>query len=251
VHVPASIASSEFESGSGATKSDLDLSQIPTKSGISLADPGTDRSRGVELEKCLKLWTQTIISSQQHNLAQESRVLEEIYLRLLDLEVRINQLSGLLESAIERNHWIQQREDVYGSFISARHEIEGLYKQDLKSNNPLRLEGRIGRSLRDRNLPYAEVLVVESPSNPENFVIELDIPEGNKDDIFVATAEVLANEILYSNLAVEHISLHYAGATIRWNAEQILKAAAALGDESGRRRCVAMMELSGIEHTLP
>jgi hypothetical protein len=239
------IAPSNVPSG------DTAQSRLPIRGGTSLADPGSDQSRGMELERCLTEWTETIISSQRQDLLLEQKVLEKIYLRLLDLEVRINQLIGLLESAMDRNQWIERREEVFGSFIGARQEIEVLYGQDLKNNSPLRLEGRISLELRDRNLLNAEVLVVESPSNPESYVIELDVGGDNKDEIFVATAEVLANAILNSSLSVERISLHFAGGTIRWSTEQILRAAAALEEEGGQHRCVTLMELSGIEHTMP
>jgi len=242
------VAQSQAES---PTASNIEPEKPTIKGGIDLGDPGNDRSRGAAIEKNLGEWSHTIVTSQQHNLVKKPDVLEEIYLRLLDLEVRINQLMGLMESTIERNGWIERREEVYGEYIGVRQEINQLYDQQPKESNPFRMEGRIRNFFQSEGLNDAEVLVVDSPGTPNSFVIDIEVSEGDKERIFFSVAKIVSNEIRHSRLDIDHVSLRYEGHTLRWPSEQILQAADYLSQDNGVRRCVTMMDLSATSHTLP
>ncbi len=223
----------------------------PVKGGIDLGDPGNDISRSGEIDKTLTVWRETIISSQRHNLTAASPLLEEIYLRLLDLEVRINQLIGLFESSVEQNIWIEKREEVFGEYIGIRQEISSLYDSRPKDSNPFKMESRIRDFFHSEGLLDTEVLVVDSPRRQNAFVIEIDITEGEKEVVFISTAKIIANEMKRSRLEIDHISLHYAGKTLRWTPDHILSAAELMIQPEGLRRCVTLLDISAFDQTLP
>ena len=221
-----------------------DFPGTSSRAEISLADPGSDPKRIRQLDNTLTRWTETILSSQENEISTDFHLLEEIYRRLLELEVRVDQLIGLLESPVERNIWVEKRESVYGSFIAQRQEIEKLYGRYSKRDDPFHLESAVRGSLREKGFPLAEVLVIDSPQKAAAFVVEIEINEGTREDVLATLARTVSEEMTGINLNIDRISLRYKGKTMWWTPEQIFKAAEALPQLNGRKRCASQLELS-------
>lgn len=222
-----------------------------TKSGSLFSDPGTDPERAREIEKGVTEWTEAILRSEEYDLSVSTDVLKEIYQRLLDLEVRIDQLIGLLESPIERNVWMERREDVYGSFIGVRQEIGKLYDELALAENPFRLEEAIRQKMRESGLKSTEVLVIDSPTHPNSFIIEIEVSEGRKEEVLVTLAEIVHEEARNVKLQIDRISLRYEGKMMWWTLAQIDQAVEALELPEGFRRCALQLELSSSSTPLP
>ncbi|MCX6639795.1 MAG: hypothetical protein NTW14_04850 [bacterium] len=233
------------------TKQESGDTGSPIKSSKTLTDPGNDTERAKELEKTLEAWTTTMQPAQQEKLTPESAVLKQIYNRLLDLEVRIDQLISLMESSIQQNIWIERREDVYGSFIDLRQEIEELNGIRTKKDNPLKLEEALHRNLGTKGYRNAQVLVVDSQKYPGNYNIEFEFDSGTRDDVFIAIAQTLKEELRGINLQIEQVSLKFQRKYFGWTLAQIRKGIDALDYPDGPRRCAALLYLSSSNLNTP
>lgn len=219
---------------------------IPLRNGVTLSDPGNDEARTREIKNNITAWTETILESQQHDFTTEDVTLTEIYQRLLDLEVRIDQLIGLLESTLERNIWIERREDVYGSFIDTRRQIEELYNEQSKSQSPIHLESSIRKSLREYGFKQAEVLVIDSNVQANSFIIEAEIFNGELGDALVALARTIVGETEGVDFQIDRIMLRYKGEMMWWTPDQVRKAFDTLSLPDGRKSCIRALELSAL-----
>ncbi len=218
---------------------------------VPWSDPGSDKARAEELQVALDRWTGTMVEAESQPLEVNDSILESIYLRLLELEVRIDQLIELMESPQNRNLWTQRREDVFGSYIAERMRIESLYESKISTDNPFKMESALRRKLRETGFPGAEVLVVDSPEMPGAFVMEIEIYRGKKEDILVAVAKEVSEALGRSSLRVDRVRLRISGETLRWTTDQIRSAAEELKSPGGRRRCIAKMELTAVSYSTP
>ncbi|MBU1651828.1 hypothetical protein KKA00_06385 [bacterium] len=216
-----------------------------------MTDPGTDRLRVEELKTNFTEWTTTILDAQQEDLAGNPSVLEQIYQRLLLLENRINQLTGMLESPSDRNIWSEKREETFGAYIDLRQNIADAYMAKHRITDPLQLEGIFLNRFSHAGFPNAEILVVESPENPQAFVVEIDIFAGKANDVYVALARVISQELQNSDIKINHIKLRHGGTTLRWDVDQVLSAAAELNKIDGVERCFSRMEITASFQGVP
>ncbi len=213
---------------------------------VPLSDPGTDAARVREVKETVSIWTETILNARQNDLETESDTLDEIYRKLLNLEVRIDQLIGLLESTMERNIWIQRREDVYGSFIDTRRQIEQLYNDHSRTRSPIHLESSIRINLRERGYNQAEVLVIESEAQLNAFLIEVEIYNGELGDVLVTLAQAIVEEIEGLDFDIDRIMLRYKSDIMFWTRDQMQRAYDMLSKKDGRKHCIRELELSAL-----
>ncbi|TKJ41576.1 hypothetical protein CEE37_03145 [candidate division LCP-89 bacterium B3_LCP] len=218
--------------------------------GGGLVDPGSDPARISEIKINTANWTQTISSSQQHNLSIEAQVLDDIYHRLLAIEVRIDQLLGLLESNAERNIWTQHREEVYGDYIDVRQDIERQYHNLSKSRNPLHLESAIRHNLHNRGLTDSEVLVIDSPQYAEEILIEIEILHGETREILAIIAQAVVEEIQDVKFTIDRVILRRDDERMWWTPHQIRAAVKELDSPNGLEKCTLQLELSASSTSL-
>lgn len=245
---PVTSSRTALQSRVSAESSDSGVGLL--KADMPLLDPGSDPERARQLGVILAKWEETILSSQQHDLIEEPQILEKIYRRLLDLENRIDQLIGLLESSSEHNSWIEKRENVYGSFIGLRQQLADAQSSHRKGKDPFEMESSIRRRLKEKGFTGVDVLVVDSPQASGTFVIEIEMNEGKKEDVLSGLAQTLIHDLQEFDLAIDRVSLRYKGRTMWWAPDQILKAAEVLQESDGRARCATQLELTATSNSL-
>jgi len=214
------------------------------KSSQPMADPGTDILRSDELKTNFTEWTKTILDAQNKDYMSDPAVLDKIYQRLLALEVRIDQLIGLLESPIDKNRWSEKREETFGAYINLRQNITDAYMANHRITDPLKLEDIFRSRFHQAGFPNAEVLVTESSENLKAFVLEVDIYAGEAKEVYVALARIISQELQQTAIEIDHIKLRHAGKTLRWETDQVLAAADELNKTDGNSRCFSKMEFT-------
>lgn len=224
--------------------------KIPAQPLISKATAGTtvaDSSPAASVNKALYEWEQTIRIAEKKIGSSESYSLEDIYQKLLSIEARIDQLIELISSDPERDSSRVARNELWGAYRSLRQELQRRHQEFLSENSPYILEGRIRRSLQSRGLAQVQVLVLDSPTLTDAFVIDIEAASGNRDHlaIFPGMAQTLQEEISRVPFRIEAIRFQESGRRLIWTPEVIKQAAAALEQPDGQRRCAEILETNG------
>ncbi|RJP79648.1 MAG: hypothetical protein C4524_04970 [Candidatus Zixiibacteriota bacterium] len=186
-------------------------------------------------------WVQLIGEAEKQLPNDPGYELEAVYQKLLDLEARIDHLIQLIASRDQRSRLEQLREDSYGAYVTARHELKRWHNEFISRNNPFHLETAVRRAMAVRGWRQVQVLVMDTANPAESYVIEIEAGGDDRDSLLAVVAQTLAEEVPKVNLTVERIQLRHGDQVFSWSPAEVREAAALLHQPNGLRRCAQIL----------